>query len=54
MAGSFFLPLPPEASTGTDWRDMVRDAMEEHRQKFAYVAREPLDTALTALAFAIA
>ncbi|HWM63604.1 MAG TPA: hypothetical protein VNP96_06395 [Solirubrobacterales bacterium] len=46
MAGSFFLPLPPETSTGTDWRNMVRDAMDEHRRKFAIVAREPLDTGL--------
>lgn len=46
MAGSFFLPLPPETSTGTAWRDMVRDAMDEHRRKFAFIAKEPLDTGL--------
>jgi hypothetical protein len=46
MAGSFFLPLPPKTSKGDDWRDMVRDAMEEHRRKFAAIASEPLDTGL--------
>jgi Holliday junction resolvase RusA-like endonuclease len=46
MAGSFFLPLPPETSTGANWRDMVRDAMEEHRRKFAAIASEALDTGL--------